>query len=143
VKPHRAEAGVSLLETMVVLMVIGVLAVPAFSKFGLALEQTRVDNAAAALETIWRAQRMHRFETGTFITDMNELERLLLVETALVQQTEPFEFSLLVADIDTFTAQATRTGSGVWAGALTIDEVGTLDGSTQDGEGHDVTPGQL
>ena len=52
-------------------LVMGVLAVPVTARFSLALEQTRVDNAAASLQTIWRAQRMHRFETGSFTTDMD------------------------------------------------------------------------
>ena len=137
---RRAEAGNSLLELMLVLLVLGILVGWGSPRFDAAVEQTRVDQAAAALRSLWLGERMHWLEHRSYTDDLDLLAEERLVDEALVAQTEPFVFSIDDADEQTLAASAERTGSNSWSGSLGIDESGALSGTTHDEDGTVVSP---
>lgn len=139
-RPTRGEAGITLLELTLVFTVIGILVSWASPRFDVAVEQTRVDQAAATLRTIWLAERMNWLEHKTFSDDLDALAAQRLVDGPMVAQHVPFTLAIDEADEQSFSASAQRTGGGVWTGTLSIDETGKIVGSTQDEGGHVVYP---
>lgn len=139
-RPARAVAGITLLELMLVFTLIGVLVAWASPRFAVAVEQTRVDQAAASLRSVWLAERLHWLEHKTFTDDLGELAAQRYIDAPLVAQTTPFLLSIDSADEQAFEASAERTGSGAWTGVMSIDETGVVAGSTQDEGGHHVAP---
>ena len=136
----RRPAGNTLLELMLVVCVLGILVGWGAPRYDEAVEQTRVDQAAAGLRSVWLAERMHWLEHRAFTDDLGELADERLVDQALVDQAEPFVFAIDDADAETVSISAERTGSGAWSGTLAIDESGALSGSTQDEDGTVVSP---
>src|SRR5262245_9107525 len=136
----RRVAGTSLLELMLVLVVLGILVAFATPRFDVAVEQTRVDQAAAALRSLWLAERLNWLEHQSFSTDLDALADQRFIDQAVVAQTQPFVFSVDDADAQAFAVTAQRTGSTAWSGSLGIDESGAITGSTQDEDGHVCAP---
>jgi len=136
----RQARGVTLVEVLLVLVVLGVLLGMAWPRFGRAGEQARVDEAASRLRSLWLAQRMHHLETGAFAGDLAGLEALRLIDRAPGDETEPFGVTLTSAGPDDFDAQAQRAGSVEWSGALLLDESGVIGGSSFNLEGLHVHP---
>lgn len=139
-EPARRRAGHTLLELMLVLCVMGVLVGWGAPRFAAAVEQTRVDQAAAALRSVWLAERLHWLEHRSYSDDLDELADGRLVDQALLDQTEPFVFAIESADAGTLSVTAERTGSEAWSGLLDIDESGAVGGSTQHEDGTVVSP---
>ena len=137
---NRSTAGVSLIEVMLVLIVIGVGAAMAVPRFGTASEQMSVDQAASALRTVWVAERLWWLERHEFCDSLDDLVALRLLDQPLVDQASPFELSLLAADESGFTARMARSGSDEWAGELLIDETGVVSGYSANGAGLHVLP---
>lgn len=135
-----ADAGSTLLEVLLVLLVLGILVGWGSPRFDVAVEQTRVDQAAGALRSLWLAERLHWLEHKAFSDDLAGLADARLVDQALVAQTAPFVFSIEGADDQAFAIEAARSDSSAWTGALAIDETGAITGSTQDEDGHVVSP---
>lgn len=136
----RGPPGITLVEVLLVLVVVGVLLGMAWPRFGLAGEQARVDLAAGVLRSVWLAQRLHHLETGAYADDFAQLEALRLLDAAVADEDQPFSYALESPGPDAFTAQALRTGSAEWSGTLTIDEGGGVGGSTADQGGRHVQP---
>jgi Tfp pilus assembly protein PilE len=140
VRGERSAAGITLVEVMLVVAVIGVIAARAEPHFRIALEQMRVDAAAAGLRSLWVAERMWWLEAREFSDSAAELAERRLLDAAATGQATPFAFALLDADAEGFTARMQRTGSLDWTGALFIDESGEITGSSHDAEGRHVYP---
>ena len=136
----RTDAGHTLLELMLVLCVLGVLVGWGAPRFAAAVEQTRVDQAAAALRSVWLAERLHWLEHRSYSADLELLVDERLVDEALLEQDEPFVFAIEAADAETLAVSAERTGSDAWSGLLDIDETGAVGGSTQHEDGTVVSP---
>jgi hypothetical protein len=51
-----------------------------------------------------------------------------------------FNYTISAATNDTFTVTAQRTGSGVWAGALTMTQTGDVPGFVSKGGSSVITP---
>ncbi|HTE04952.1 MAG TPA: prepilin-type N-terminal cleavage/methylation domain-containing protein [Planctomycetota bacterium] len=142
-RPHRSSAGISLIEVMLVLVVIGVLAAMAIPRFGTATEQAHVDQAAAALRSVWVAERLWWLEEHAFCGSTDELLEQRLLDRSLVEQTAPFTLLIEGASEDAFTARMMRTGSDAWSGELVIDERGDVTGFSAGESGlHVLPPGQ-
>jgi len=137
--PPARVAGNTLMEVLLVLLVLGILVGWGTPRFDVAVEQTRVDQAAAALRSLWLAERLNWLEHKSFTGDLDLLAEQRFVDQALVAQHSPFSYSVEAADAQSFDIAAERAGSTAWTGALGIDQAGTITGSTQDKDGHVVT----
>lgn len=135
---HRrrpCRRGSTLIELMVVVTMTGILATLAVPSFRRAVEQTKVDQAAATLRTIWAAERFYKVadgpDGGGYAVDdgaesaMEKLHRRDLIERENLD-TEAFAFQV-VGSAETFAAAATRRG-GTWEGRLEIDGLGRITG---------------
>jgi prepilin-type N-terminal cleavage/methylation domain-containing protein len=141
-RPRTRRRGMSLIEIMLVLLIIGVLLASVAPSFRRSLEQSHADIAAANLRSIWTAERLYWLENRTFCDSLSTLQSLDLVDATIVAAAEPYGYSLS-ADATTFTAEATRAGSNVWSGNLAIDETGAVTGSVSNGRGTTIEPGFL
>src|SRR5262245_31151608 len=129
-----------LMEIMLAFTVVGILIAWAWPRFDVAVEQTRVDEAAAALRSVWLGQRLQWLEHREFTGSLQALADGKLVDQALVDESAPFTFTMASSAPEQFVAMASRTGSSVWSGTLSVDETGEVAGSTQKPGGWVVTP---
>ncbi len=138
----RAASGYTVPEVMMVVVIIGVFVFGLTGSYALAAEQARVDQAAAALHSVWIAQRLYKLEHATFAPDLATLADSRYLERGLDSATEPFTFAIVNADSDEFTVQCVRNGSGVWFGNMNLNHNGLLWGSILGG-GHVIDPTTL
>lgn len=133
--------GLSLMEVMLVLVVIGVLISMSAPSFHRSIEQSCADIAGANLRAIWTAQRLYWLENRTYTSDLSELESLGLLDPTIIAGTARYAYAVSAADATTLTATATRTGSVRWTGQFTIDETGVLSGTIQAAGQPAIVPG--
>ena len=122
---HR---GLSLMELMLVLTIMGILVSMSAPSFHRTMEQSRADIAAANLRAIWTAERLYWLEYRTYSDGLSELESLGLLDPTIVSAAGRYAYEIQSADTSTFTAAAIRSGSGRWSGQLSIDETGNVQG---------------
>ncbi len=150
--------GFSLIEVMVVMVVIVVLISMAAPSFHRSIEQSHADIAGANLRAIWTAQRLYWLDYRTYAGNLyllagkdpnpphDDLEDLReLLDPAIVSDNDPYDYGIGSASTSSFTATATRSGSTIWSGVLSIDETGVIpqdDAITADGK-DDIKPGFL
>ncbi|MDX2036778.1 MAG: prepilin-type N-terminal cleavage/methylation domain-containing protein [Isosphaeraceae bacterium] len=132
--------GVTLVEVVVVVTILGILVSIAAPSYRRAVEQARVDVAAAHLRSIWAAQRMHYLEERAFAIDFTTLEAGDLLDTSPLAS-DPWYVYLLESNGTTFTISATRTGSSVYSGTLVIGPDGVVTGSISTAGGPALSPG--
>jgi type IV pilus assembly protein PilE len=137
-----AGRGFTLLEAMVAISIMGVFAVLSVPSFRRVVERAHADLAAANLQSVWVAQRFYRLDHGAYAPDLATLEAAQLVEATLHPASTPYAYAITSADVDvsTFTASATRGGSSVWSGGLTIDQDGQIAGVISDQGAATITP---
>jgi prepilin-type N-terminal cleavage/methylation domain-containing protein len=151
------HAGFSLLEMIIVVVVIGVLVTIAAPSYQKAVDQSRVDIAAANLRAIWAAERLFWLENHTYTADLSQLQSLGLIDRA-VPIANPgstpapgkywetwywFQVTLGSDPTASFTATANAAGyaqSAGWTSTVTIDETGTLTGTVSSPR-VSITPG--
>jgi Tfp pilus assembly protein PilE len=115
------------------------LVVPSFSRVR---EQNQVDGAAQYLRSIWCAERVYWLENRTFADDLSLLDALGLIDPKVAGGNDGyFDYTISAATASTFTATATRNGSGVWNGTLTITEDGDVTGNVNNGSVVLLPPG--
>ncbi|MBI3466232.1 MAG: prepilin-type N-terminal cleavage/methylation domain-containing protein [Planctomycetes bacterium] len=136
-----SRGGWSLLELMVVLTITGILTAMSVPSFSRALEQSRADVAGANLRAIWAAERLYWLEYRTYAATLADLQSLGLLDPTLASATTVYVYAIQSAGSNTFTATATRTGSGRWSGEFAIDAAGTLSGVVQATGEPDIVPG--
>lgn len=140
----RRYRGFSLIEVMIVMIVIAVLVSMAAPSFHRSIEQSHADIAGANLRAIWIAERLYRLEYNTFTTNIvgaDSLVSLGMLDPSIASAAEPYAYAITSADTDTFAATATRSGSTVWSGVLSVDETGSVQGTiTAEGK-DDIQPG--
>jgi prepilin-type N-terminal cleavage/methylation domain-containing protein len=141
VPPRRPRHGLTIMEVVTVLAIIGVLLSMAAPSFSRTMEQAHADLAGANLQSIWTAQRYYWLENRTYAPDLLTLEAIDLLDSAIVDGSLRYQFAVTAADAASFTATATRTGSTRWTGGFTIDETGTMSGEVQAFGENDITPG--
>jgi Tfp pilus assembly protein PilE len=129
------------MEVMIVLTIMGVLIAMSVPTFQQALEQSRADVAGANLRAIWSAERFYWLDNQSYSTDLNQLQSLGLIDPTVVAATTVYVYAVAAADSNSFTATATRAGSSLWSGTLSVDQTGTFAG-TIEATGHaNVVPG--
>jgi Tfp pilus assembly protein PilE len=133
----------SLVELAVVVVIIGVLltlVVPAFNRVG---EQARLDAATQYLRSVWAAERVYWLENRTFTTSMGDLDAMGLIDAHVAAGNDGhFVYAITAADGSSFTVTATRAGSTVWSGQITITEEGLVVGWIT-GSGTTLAPSEL
>ena len=135
----RRERGHTLLEVTVVVTILASLAAAAAPSYIRTSEQTRVDACAAALRSVWSAQRAHWIEAREYASSFQILEDERLLERGAVSGWDAFSFHLASASASAFSVTATRSG-GVWTGILGVDEKCEVHGVTSDAGGNHVVP---
>ena len=119
------------MEVMIVLTIMGVLIAMSVPRFQRALEQSRADLAGANLRAIWSAERFYWLDNHSYSSDLNELKALGLIDPSVVAATTVYVYSVAAADSNSFNATATRAGSSLWSGALSVDQTGTFAGTIE------------
>jgi type IV pilus assembly protein PilE len=135
-----ARRGLTIIEIVTVMSVIGVLLAAAAPSFIRTMEQAHADLAGANLRAIWSAQRYYWLENRTYAANLTDLQAADLLDGAVVAGTSRYDFAIDSADATSFTASATRVGSARWTGSFSIDETGLLTGTVQISGGPDVVP---
>ena len=135
------RGGVSLLEVVLVLTVIGILVSMSAPSFHRTIQQSHADVSGANLSAIWTAQRLYWLENHSYANDLTELENVGLLDPTIVAGTARYSYAVTSADDSTFTATATRTGSTRWSGQFEVHENGVLSGAVQASGQNDIVPG--
>ena len=137
---HRRPRGMTLFEVSIVVIVLGILmslTVPSFTRV---TEQNHLDASVQYLRSVWSAQRVYWLEHRTFADSMTSLDALGLIDAKLAIGNDGyFTYQLSNVADDTFTVTATRNGSDVWTGTLTITQDGEVTGFVHHG-GTVLTP---
>jgi prepilin-type N-terminal cleavage/methylation domain-containing protein len=124
--------GYTLVESMVVLVIMGVLMSLALPRFSRSLESARLDVAGANLRAIWTAERIYWLRNRTYTADLGQLSDLLDPSINIGNPSDPSEFyyySTAAADQSSFSVTAARINSASWAGTLTITQDGKVSGT--------------
>ncbi len=132
---HRNDKGITLLELLVVIMIVGILAAVAVPTYTQYLVRARRADAKTVLEQVRAAQEMWRAERGCYARDNVNCTGgafpgtaiTKLVNTMGVPATVPFyDWAFTAPPTATvFTARATPTGNQAADGWLAIDQNGT------------------
>lgn len=138
---YPKRRGVSLIELMVTVTLIGILASFATPSFQRAMNQSRADIAGANLRAIWSAERCYWLDNRTYINDLSQLQTLGLIDPSVVSASSFYVYAITAADSNSFTATATRTGSDKWSGQFVIDETGVVTGEVQATGESSIVPG--
>ena len=135
--------GFTLVEIGIVGILLVLLLSMAVPRFTRAMEQTRVDQAAATLQAIRTAQRLYWLSYRTYADSVETLhEHKLLDEDKTDASNElAFGYSISGADANGFTASATPHNNSRWPGVLTIDQTGVVSGRILASDGTSMTPG--
>jgi prepilin-type N-terminal cleavage/methylation domain-containing protein len=126
----RRRGGYTLLEVVVALTIMAVMiSIPA-PLFTRAIEQSRLDVAAANVRAVWCAERLYRLEYGTY-TDLDTLAAEKLLDPTLASGgSSYYAYSVSAADgstmVDSFVVRAIHPDSPRCSGYLTIDQDGRL-----------------
>jgi prepilin-type N-terminal cleavage/methylation domain-containing protein len=106
------RGGFSLVETMIVLTVIGIIIAISAPSYNRAVEQMRADVAAGNLRGIWSAERVYWLENHVYATDLSQLTALGLLDPEILQTSAGYCYSFSGAtDGSSFAATATRVGT--------------------------------
>jgi prepilin-type N-terminal cleavage/methylation domain-containing protein len=134
--------GWTLVEMSVVLSIMGIILYFSVPQFRKAFEQSRVDLAAANLQTIWTAQRLYWTKNRIFADELAILEQSGLLDPGFINRVNgdgsPFLYYIDSADDTGFETFAARRNSS-WHGQLMIDEQGSLTGQIEGGDGTVIT----
>jgi prepilin-type N-terminal cleavage/methylation domain-containing protein len=135
-RPHR---GVTLIETMIVVTIIGILASMGVPRFEQAIEQSRANIAAANLRAIWTGQRAYWLQNNTFSPDLATLRSANLLDPGIVDDNggstttdgSAYVYQISQSAASTFQATARRVNAPGSQGTLTIDQNGDGSGTIQ------------
>lgn len=141
---HRSNAarraGFTILETMVVVSIAGILMTMAVPQIGKNAETVRVDKASSDLRSLWRAERRHKLERGVFAASLAELENGGYVDGHYAASADPFVFKVLIGNQSQLVLEASRASGSRWYGKLMLDEQGDLSGQLQSKDGEVILP---
>jgi type IV pilus assembly protein PilE len=107
----RGEKGVTLIEVMVVVAIVGLLAAIAIPAYDNYITRSRRSDAFTALETVRAAQEMYRAEKGLYV-DATGFAANLLAGCSSTMAGSNYTIAVASITSTTFTAQATPTTTG-------------------------------
>jgi type IV pilus assembly protein PilE len=125
---YRYNKGITLLELLVVILIVGILAAVAIPTYTGYMVRARRADAKTVLEQVRAAQEMWKAERGSYATDGGATAEVKLQNTMGVPATTIsiyYTWSFTVKNANAFTARATPTGSQAADGWLEIDQNGT------------------
>jgi type IV pilus assembly protein PilE len=126
---NRYNKGLTLIELLFVILIVGILAAVAVPIYTNYMQRARRSDAKVALEQVRAAQEMWRAERGTYVIDgggntaETRLQTTMGAPATTINIYYTWRFTTKTATL--FTAQAIPTGSQVGDGTLTIDQNGT------------------
>jgi prepilin-type N-terminal cleavage/methylation domain-containing protein len=123
------EAGYTIAELMVVIVVLGILWAASAPTFRRATEQARRDRALARLDEVWTAERIYWARHARFASSIGELAENRLLDPAHfpANGAGPFDYQVTSADGATFAARAVRCGTAAYEGHFSIDQGGHVE----------------
>src|SRR4051812_529735 len=134
-KPQLRQ-GFTLIELGVAVLIIGILLTLTVPGFARVREQNRVDAATQFLRSIWAAERVYWLENRTFTDSLVTLNSMNLIDPKIAGGSDgTFAYQITSATDAALTVKATRNGSAVWSGTLTITETGEVTGFVASGGG--------
>lgn len=105
--------GFTLLELLIVIIIIGVLAIVAFTQYQNLTERARVSEATSAIGSIRTAQKVYHEDEQTFTDTMDNLAGIIQpLPTTCAQETNWFSYDLAGSDANVMISTATRCGTG-------------------------------
>ncbi len=123
---REAEAGFTVIELMVVLLVLGIVWQIASPSYTDALELSRRDQAEGRLMAVLAAQRVYWVRHRVFASSLEELAEAGLFDLQAIGEDEPFSYEITAADQVSFEGRAVRREPSAWKGFLTVDQSGFL-----------------
>ncbi len=118
----RSKKGLTLIELLTVVVIIGILAgiaIPLYTNF---MQRARRSDAKTALEQLRASQEMRRAERGSYSTDFTELRTTWGVQNNPVGD---YNLSFVISNANSFTAEATPfTARQAADGWLRINHLG-------------------
>ncbi len=124
----RKEKGLTLIELLIVVVIIGILAAVAIPVYTGYMQRARRADAKTGLEQLRAAQEVSRAERGRYANDAQDGGNAItfLRDNLGGPQTTVGPYNItMVANSMTFTGTATPTGSQASDGWLRINETGT------------------
>jgi prepilin-type N-terminal cleavage/methylation domain-containing protein len=127
VSPRRSilRQGYSLVEVLVVSTIMGIIVAIPIPQFAKAIEQSKLDIAAANLRSIWCAERYYFLEHNAY-GQIQDLQALGLLDPSIASGTTFYAYKIDPADGQSFTATAQHPPSTRCMGPMTIDQTGEL-----------------
>jgi type IV pilus assembly protein PilE len=119
----KQEKGITLLELLVVVLVVGILAAIAIPGYRGYMQRARRADAKTALEQVRAAQEMWRAEKGSYSTNVAALQTTMGAPQTAISNYYTWQFSGTL-NANTWTAQAVAIGSQATDGDLFINFLG-------------------
>ncbi len=114
--------GITLIELMIVILIVGILAAVAIPTYTGYLQRAHRADAKTALEQVRAAQEMWKAERGSYSLDQAELQTTMGAPKTSISKYYTWSFTVMGAAA--WTAQATALGNQASDGNLTIDQDG-------------------
>jgi len=120
----KKEKGLTLIELLIVILIIGILAAIAVPMYTSFLQRGRRADAKTALLQVRASQEMWRGENGGYSVSVAQLQNTMGAPPTTISPYYTWGYTVINAN--SFTAQATPTGSQVSdpGGSLFIDQFG-------------------
>ena len=116
------KKGITLLELLVVIVIVGILATVAIPVYTGYMQRARRADAKTALEQVRASQEMWRAENGVYSVNQAELQNTMGAPATTISPY--YTWTFLVANLNTFTAQAVAIGTQATDGDLFISHRG-------------------
>jgi len=102
---YRHMRGVTLLELMIVVVIVGILATIAYPSYQQFIARAKRNEAKAALLQIAQNQERFYLQNNTYTTDMTQLD--FPIAGGYITDTDSYSITVTAADANDFTAVAT------------------------------------
>ena len=121
----KSKRGITLIELLIVIIIIGILAAIAIPVYQGYIERARRTDAKTALEQVRAAQEMWRAEKGVYSTSVAALQTTMGAPASTISLYYTWDFTVMLTN--SFTAEAVPQGSQTKdsGGTLLIDQRGT------------------